>query len=127
MFLQRLKVILLSGLCMSLVNIIAESPGPLSGANLNLLPIYTLAYSFAFTIFAIPVQLLLSKTIFAKQFSIPALFIYIISALIVFFAITVSDFEFNSRFFEQVLLYIYVISAGFLFWLWDSLIILNRQ
>ncbi|WP_245592330.1 UPF0715 family protein [Ectobacillus panaciterrae] len=112
---------------MSLVNIIAESPGPLSGANLNLLPIYTLAYSFAFTIFAIPVQLLLSKTIFAKQFSIPALFIYIISALIVFFAITVSDFEFNSRFFEQVLLYIYVISAGFLFWLWDSLIILNRQ
>ncbi|PEJ21502.1 UPF0715 family protein [Bacillus pseudomycoides] len=127
MFLQRLKVILLSGLCMSLVSIIAESPGPLSEANLSLLSIYTLAYSFTFTIFAVPVQLLLAKTIFSKPFNISALFIYIIGAWIVFFAITISDFEFNSKFFEQILVYIYVISAGSLFWFWDSLLILNKQ
>ncbi|MGE7875079.1 UPF0715 family protein [Bacillus paramycoides] len=127
MFLQRLKVILLAGLCMSFINIIAESPGPLSEANFNLLPMYTLAYSFAFTIFTVPVQLLLAKTIFSKPFNIPALFIYIIGAWIVFFAITVSDFEFNSKFFEQILVYIYVISAGSLFWFWDSLLILNKR
>ncbi|WP_439877002.1 UPF0715 family protein (plasmid) [Bacillus mycoides] len=112
---------------MSIFNIITESPGPLSEANLNLLPIYTLAYSFAFTIFAIPVQLLLTKTVFSKSFNIPALFIYIIGAWIVYFTITVSDFEFNSKFFEQILVYIYVILAGFLFWFWDSLLILNKQ
>lgn len=127
MFLQRLKVILLSGVSMSFISIIVEPRGFLSEANFNLLPIYTLAYSFAFTIFVVPVQLLLSNTIFSKPFNIPALFIYILGALIIFFVINISDFEFNINFFTQILLYIYIISAGFFFWLWDSLIILNRK
>ncbi|BCA36950.1 TPA: UPF0715 family protein [Bacillus cereus] len=127
MFLQRLKVILLSGVSMSVISIIVESRDSLSAANFNLLPIYTLAYSCAFTIFAVPVQLLLSNTIFSKRFNILTLFIYILAALIVFFAINVSDFELNITFFTQILLYVYIISAGFFFWLWDSLIIPNKR
>lgn len=127
MFLQRLKVILLSGLCMSLVNIITESPGPLSEAHLNLLPIYTLAYSIAFTIFAVPIQLLLFKTKLTKPFSLFPLLIYIIGALITFQLISMSDFHYDGLVFNNIIFNIYIVSAGIFFWLWDSLIILNRQ
>ncbi|MGG3529085.1 UPF0715 family protein [Bacillus pseudomycoides] len=126
MFLQRLKVILLSGLCMSFVNIIAESPGPLSEANFNLLPMYTLAYSFAFTIFAVPIQLLLFKTKLIKPFSIFSLLIYIVGALITFQLISVSDFHYDGLVFINVIGIIYIVSARLFFWLWDSLTILNK-
>lgn len=51
----------------------------------------------------------------------------ILAALIVFFAINVSDFELNITFFTEILLYVYIISAGFFFWLWGSLIIPNKR
>ncbi|PFR29318.1 hypothetical protein COK19_06395 [Bacillus cereus] len=127
MFLQRLKVILLSGLCMSLVSIIAESPGPLSEANLGLLSIYTPAYSFAFTIFAVPIQLLLFKTKHIKPFSIFNLLIYIVGALITYQLISMSDFHYDGLVFMNPIIIIYIVSAGLFFWLWDSLIILNKK
>lgn len=75
MFLKRVKVILLSGLFMAVADI-TISASSFSEANFGYLSIFTLAYSCAYFIFALPFQLLVFRMKSIGRFSIISLFIF---------------------------------------------------
>ncbi|EOW9529961.1 UPF0715 family protein [Bacillus cytotoxicus] len=119
MFFKGLKVILLSGFFMSLVEMLISS-NSISEAKFELLIVYTLAFSCAYCIFAMPFQLFIHIRGLFKKFNALSLFLYILGSFFAFFIINISDFNLELSFFKQINTYVHIFIAAIIFWVCDS-------
>ncbi len=97
---KGLKNILLAGFLMSLVEILISS-NSIPEAKFELLIVYTLAFSCAYFIFAVPFQLFIHIKGFFKKFSILSLSLYILGSFFAFFIINISDFNLELSFLSK--------------------------
>lgn len=117
---KGLKNILLAGFLMSLVEMLISS-NSIPEAKFELLIVYTLAFSCAYFIFAVPFQLLIHIKGFFKKFSILSLALYILGSFFAFFIINISDFNLELSFFKQINTYIHIFMTAIIFWVCDSI------
>ncbi|HFJ9434197.1 UPF0715 family protein [Bacillus thuringiensis] len=120
MIFKGLKNILLAGFLMSMVEILISS-NSIPEAKFELLIVYTLAFSCAYFIFAVPFQLFIHIKGFFKKFSILSLSLYILGSFFAFFIINISDFNLELSFFKQVNTYIHIFMTAIIFWVCESL------
>ena len=102
---------------------ITISASSLSEANFGYLSIFTLAYSCAYFIFALPFQLLVFRMKSIGRFSIISLFIYILGSFLAYFIITIPNFSLDMSYFMELSTITRITVTGFIFWLCDSIFI----
>ncbi|WP_425509553.1 UPF0715 family protein [Virgibacillus ihumii] len=107
---------------MSVFYLLMESfPFSLSFEAIYIVFFFGLVFGGSYSLFALPIQILLNKYLDARKFNITYFVAYLLGSLIVYLVIY-GVFNNYESFYANLEFYLYVFVSALFFWTWDSII-----